>query len=155
MTLVALPRVVRIVGLIAIVGSLAIVGVEAIVGLPRVVAKVAINRDKGRRRLPPGSPALSICSHLHLYSYEIRIISVATKVGRLPQAVLHYLLYATLNDFGAKLLAIGYKNSILFGVITHLEKSQKCPRLFSILYRELKNLGHFWDFPLKPLYPRL
>lgn len=69
MTLVALPRVVRIVGLIAIVGFLAVVGVEAIVGLPRVVAIVAL---------------------------------VAIKVGADCEAVLHYLLHATLADFITK-----------------------------------------------------
>ena len=69
MTLVALPRVVRIVGLIAIVGSLAIVGVEAIVGLPRVVRIYSSCRDKGRPTAA-GSPALSTsCDPRRLY-YE-------------------------------------------------------------------------------------
>jgi hypothetical protein len=71
-----------------------------------IVAQVAI------RRVAPtaaGSPALSICSSLHLYSYANPTKSVAIKVGRLPQAVLHYLLVildvildATLTDFITK-----------------------------------------------------
>ena len=95
--------IVALPGLVRIVGLIAIIGSLAIVGVDAIV----------------GLPRV-----------VARVALVAIKVGAdCRQAVLHYLLYATLNDFGAKLLAIGYKKLIFFRRNYTLGKVPKVPSI--------------------------